>query len=206
MSNVSDVSVGLAHEFCITAIKAGFTPDDISALAQNEDKMRKVRQFWQNGCNLIIKGPATLIVDRTKPFDTVAFIGAGWNVIEEEKAALKLTEVDFSKVCFENGLKEDESSVTGEDKLKRLKRLSGIRLDAKYGQALYEEKGQATLRFLHDTFGLTWMEFAGTVLRNSGGDRFFLCLYRKDDGSWGWDFGWLGLDRHRGYVSPLLAS
>jgi hypothetical protein len=145
-------------------------------------------------------------IDRSKPFDAARFIGRGWSIFEEDKRALDFTVIDLSKVRFESGLKEGESSIKGEEKLKRLRDLPEIRLDAKIGQALYEEKGQATLRWLYDTRGARWFECAGTVLRRSVGDRFFLYLYRIDDGSWGWDYRWLDRDRGREGVSPLLAT
>jgi hypothetical protein len=141
-----------------------------------------------------------------KPFDPAKFIGSGWGIVEEDQSALALTEIDFSKVRFEHGLKDGESVIDGEEKLKRLKTLGLIRLDAKAGQTLYEEKGQPTLRFLHDVYGITWFELAGTVLRYSSGDRYFLYLYRGDDGSWYWDCSWLDDARNARNVSPLLAS
>ncbi|MDE2071311.1 MAG: hypothetical protein KGI70_01085 [Patescibacteria group bacterium] len=205
MRNVSEFGVGLAHEFMITAAKAGFTPDDIANLAHSEEKMRKTKRFVDNGCQFVIKGPGALVVDRTTPFDPAKFIGSGWEIVEEDKKALALTTVDFSNVRFESGLKEGESVIDGEEKLKRLKRL-GIRLDAKFGQTLFEEKGQATLRWLYDTFGITWFELSGTVLRDSRGSRYFLYLRRDDDGSWHWRCNWLDYGRSRVNVSPLLAS
>jgi hypothetical protein len=155
----------------------------------------------------IVKVPARLFkVNRSQPFDPAKFVGRNWSIVEEDERSLAVIELDFSKVRFESGLQEGERYITGEEKLKRLMAMPEIRLDAKIGQALYEEKGQATLRFLHDHFGVSWMEFAGTVLRRSGGRRCFLCLVRHGGGSWGWHYGWLGLGRYRDYVSPLLAS
>jgi len=162
--------------------------------------------WLRNGGRFAIKAPSALVVDRSKPFDPVKFVGAGWSIVEEDTRSLALTELDFSKVRFESGLQEGERYITGEEKLKRLTALPEIRLDAKIGQALYEEKGQATLRFLHDHFGVSWIEFAGTVLRDSDGRRCFLCLYRRGDGSWDWFCFWLDRVRYRGNVSPLLAS
>jgi hypothetical protein len=154
-----------------------------------------------------VKVPARLFqINRSKPFDPGKFVGRNWSIVEEDERSLGLAELDFSKISFESGLKEDERYITGEEKLKRLTALPEIRLDAKIGQALYEEKGQATLRFLHDHFGVSWMEFAGTILRDSGGRRYFLYLYRFVGRSWDWSYSWLGYVRNRGSVSPLLAS
>ncbi|MBC7836702.1 hypothetical protein H7X87_02910 [Acetobacteraceae bacterium] len=219
MSNVSDFGLGLAHEFVITAAKAGFTPGDLALLTNSEDKMRKVKRFFDNGCQLVVKGPNALVIDRASLPTPAQFIDKDWSVwkgpkdgdglkgyAEEDPRSLALTEIDFSKATFEHRLEEDEQTITGEEKLARMKAMPNIRLDFGIGVALFQEKDQATLRFLHDAYGISWFELAGTVLRHSLGDRYFLSLFRGGDGSWGWDYGWLGRRRSRGLVSPLLAS
>ena len=198
------LDVDQASELKAAFRRAGWTNALIKKFCEG-DNPGKTRQFLESNCRFVIKGPSALIVDRTTPFDPVKFIGAGWEIVEEDKNTLKLTTVDFSDVRFESGLKEGEQTIDGEEKLKRLKRL-GIRLDAKCGQTLYEEKGQATLRWLYDTYRITWFELSGTVLRYSDGYRYFLYLRRGDDGSWGWAYLWLDNDRSRDLVSPLLAS
>ena len=168
---------------------------------------RRMTAFLKNGCRFEIKGPSQLVIDRTKPFNPEKFMGGlGWTMGEQDERALLLTEIDFSKVRFESGLKEGESTITGVEKLERLTQGGLIRPDANTGQALYEEKGQATLRFLYDTFGISWMELAGSVLRDSNGLLYSLCLYRIDDGSWDWDYYWLDSDRGASLISPLLAN
>ncbi len=167
---------------------------------------RRFTAFVKKGCRLVIKGPSALVIDRSKPFDPVKFIGRGWEVAEQDERSLALTGIDFSDVRFESGHQEGEGVITGEVKLERLKAMPEIRLDAKIGQALYEEPGQATLRFIYEHFGVSWFELGGTVLRGLGGGRYFLCLGRRDDGSWHWYYFWLVSDRLRDRVSPLLAS
>jgi len=168
---------------------------------------RRFTQFVANGCRLVVKGPAALILDRAKLPTPAEFIGKGWEAVEYDERSLKLTEIDFSKAVFGCPLREGEHYITGEEKLKREKGDKKlIRLDFGVGAALFQEQGQSTLRFLHDTFGVTWMEFTGTVLRLPGGRRCFFCLYRGDGGSWGWRCGWLGLGRVAGDVSVRLAS
>jgi hypothetical protein len=39
---MSEISVGLAHEFFLTALKAGFSPSDFSKLTQDEKKLREL--------------------------------------------------------------------------------------------------------------------------------------------------------------------
>jgi len=198
------LDVDQASELKAAFRRAGWTNALIKKLCEG-DNPDKARKFLESGCQFVIKGPGALIIDRTKPFDPAKFIGAGWEIVEEDKSALKLTTIDFSNIRFESGIKEGEQVIDGEEKLKRLKRL-GIRLDAKSGQTLYEEKGQVTLRWLYDTYGITWFELSGTVLRGQVGNRCFLDLNRLGGGSWCWSYRWLGRGRDRGGVSPLLAS
>ena len=183
-----------------------------------EELGRRFTVFLNNGCRLTIKGTSVLVIDRSKPFDPVRFLGQGSRIWrgpidggglegdeDQDPRSLGLTEIDFSKVGFGHFLKEGETRITGEEKLDRMKADPRIRLDAGVGQALLDEKGQVTLRFLYDTHGISWMEFA-TALRSSGGRRYFLCLYRRrGGGSWCWGCGWLVLGRYRANVSPLLA-
>lgn len=191
---------------------------DVIQLSRDE-LGRRFTAFLNNGCQLVIKGPSALVIDRTRLFDPAKFIGKGSSIWrgsadsnglegeeDQDSRSLALTEIDFSKVAFEHFLKEGESSITGEGKLIRMKADPCIRYDAKVGQALFEEKGQATLRWLYDTYGITWFELAGTVLRGSGGGRYFLYLDRDVGGSWNWDYRWLGCGRSAGGVSPVSAS
>ncbi len=167
----------------------------------------------------IIKGPSSLIVDRIKPFDAAKFIGSGTTIWrgpkngdgftgeeEQDLASLTLTEFDFSKVLFEHCIKEGETVITGEEKLARHIAAKHIRLDARIGQGLYEEKGQATLEWLYQTFDVDWVELPGTTLRDSDGVRYFLFLYRDGYGRWRWFYGWLGRGRDVRRPSAVLAS
>ena len=83
-----------------------------------------------------------------------------------------------------------------------------IRLDAKIGQSLFEEKNQVTLWFLYNTFGISDLKFAGSVLIDPYGARYLLGLYLRSDNSWDVDSdsGFLPGDHDATSVSPLLAS
>ena len=179
---------------------------------------RRLTLFIQNGMNFVMKGPGALIVDRTKPFNA-EFIGSDWTIWlgakdgdglkgkeAQDPASLALTEIDFAKVLFTTCLNEGETSITGEEKLARHFAAGHIRLDVKIGQCLYKEKGQATLEWLYQTFGITWFELPGTELRRSNGSRYVLYLGRDGDGRWRWGCSWLELDRHAGNPSAVLAS
>ena len=62
-----------------------------------------------------------LVLDCTKPFDPVSFMGKGWKELERDERAYAMTQVDFSKCQFLTCLKEGEDYFAGEEKLRRLK-------------------------------------------------------------------------------------
>ena len=178
---------------------------------------RLMTAFIANNCQLGIKGPSVLMIDRSNiPADLINGSMSIWmgpkegnglsGELAQDSRSVTLTEVDFSKVSFHHGLVECQQTILCEEKLLCLEKLLGIRLDYGIGLALFQEKGQVTLRWLHDTFGIKWMEFAGTVLRLLDGSRYFLYLGRRGDGAWGRSVCWLGYDRVRVSVSPLLAA
>ncbi len=162
--------------------------------------------FLKNGGRVIVGEPKVIPIDRTSAFDPVAFIGEGWSIVEEDERSLALGEVDLTKVNFETMLKERESSVVGEEKLKRLKDAGHIRLDAKVFQTLWENQHLIPASWKEPTNGnTTYVFFDGTILRNSRGSRCVLCLY-WDDGEWDWRYGWLDDKWDARYPSAVLAS
>lgn len=116
---------------------------------------------------------------------------------QDQRSLLKTTfdPASITEANLQTGLETGELCISGEIKLARLI-VKAIQADARFAQTLLEEEGQKTLRFLHDTFGVTWLEFLGTVLRPPLGHRCALCLCRKDVGSWLWNYYWLDLDRN----------
>lgn len=170
-----------------------------------EEFGRRFTLFIQNECRLTITAPGTVIIDRSKPFNLTAFTGKDWRIEEEDRRSLALTEFNVAKILLQTGLNEGEAMVTGEEKRRRLMG-QAIQLDAKVGQTLFEEKGQVTLRWVHEHLGVTWIEFLGTVLVGPYGIRYALFLYRLDDGSWYWNCVWLDHDRYANYPAVGLAS
>ena len=162
--------------------------------------------FLKNGGKVIVDGPKIIQIDRSKSFDPVTFIGEGWSIEEQDEKSLVLTEVDLSKVVFETTLEKNEKSIKGENKLKRLKEKSCIRLDAKIFQMLWENQHLIPENWKEKTNGnTTYIFFDGTVLRNSVGIRYVLYLY-GDGGEWGWFYGWLGGGFGASDPSVVLAS
>ncbi len=153
------------------------------------------------------------------PFEPT-MIGQGWtwwkgpadgDGLEGEEycdgRSLVLQEVDFCQVLREHCLKEDETSITGHEKDRRLKALTDrLQLDPGFGWALHQEPGQKTLRWLHDTFGIFYLDFFGRILRNPDGRRCVLCLDRCGGGSWVWGVAWLGDGWGRDRVSAALPA
>lgn len=179
---------------------------DIIELAPQEFGHR-LTMFLKNSARLAMKGLNVLTVDRAAPFKPEIFISEGWSIVgNQDDRALEIEEVDFSTVSFEHGLVDGELTITGEEKLTRLKAKPLIRLDAKVGHALFEESRQVTLRFIYETYNVDWIEFAGTELLSPGGRRYFLYLYRHDEGFWRWACNRLDGDRGRKRVSPVLAN
>ena len=100
--------------------------------------------FLKNGAQVIIGKIETIPIDRTVPFNPAEFIGAGWSVwkgpaegtgLEGEEGqdarSLALTMLDVTRLRLETTLKGEETSIIGEEKLKRLTAMTdAIRLDA----------------------------------------------------------------------------
>lgn len=175
---------GLIHEVVVTGRKVGAGATFWSRLAHNEDLFRK-----------IVKEVTQMVVV-IRSFDPVAFIGKNWSLVPEEHDARNdaLTEVDFSRVLFETCLKDGETSITGEEKLKRLKANGNIRLNANIFLGLWEDyqtkKVNSVLEQLCREKGITYMDFFGDVLLGPGGGRGVLCLCRGV-GVWCWGCSWL---------------
>lgn len=162
--------------------------------------------FLKNGGRVIQGVPKVIPIDRTSAFNPVAFLGEGWSIVEEDERSLKLGEVDLTKVNFETMLKERESSVVGEEKLKRLKDAGHIRLDAKVFQTLWENQHLIPASWKEPTNGnTTYVFFDGTILRGSYGRRCVLYL-GWGGGEWGWDDYWLGYEWLASRPSAVLAS
>lgn len=171
-----------------------------------KDAGREFTAFLKNGGRVIVGEPKVITIDRTSAFDPVTFIGNGWSIVEEDERSLKLGEVDLTKVNFETMLKDRESSVVGEEKLKRLKDAGHIRLDAKVFQTLWENQHLIPEAWKEPTNGnTTYVFFDGTLLRNSSGDRYVLYLYWSD-GEWDWHCPWLGNEWDASRPSAVLAS
>ncbi len=143
-----------------------------------------------------------ICIDRTTPFDPSAFMGKGWSIEEQDERSLRITELDLNKVTFETMLRSGEVSIQSEEKIRRLKEVGHIRLDAKVLQTLWEEESLIPENWKTSDGGIL---FGGTILRNSDGDRCVLCL-RWNGRVWDWFYSWLDVDWYAEDLSVCLAS
>jgi len=143
---------------------------------------------------------------RAVPFDPAKFIDKGYTIWrgpsdgyglegeeEQDARSLVLKEVELSKLLFETCLQKGESLIKGKEKLKRLKSAGRIRLDARFGAALYKEPGYRTLEWLRANRGIAWVDFPGTTIRVPFGHQYVLDLYFGGSG-WYWYVRWLEND------------
>lgn len=170
---------------------------------------RELLKFLRNGARLIIGEPKAVKIDPSNKFNPTKFIGEGWTIWkgakdgdglkdkeEIDERSLALTEVDLSKVILETCLKQDESSIVGEEKLTRFKAIANtIRLGGNVFLALWEDyqanKENSCLEWLRKNRGVTYVDFFGLVLRNPRGRRYvlYLCFGGSE---WHWSYDWLG--------------
>ncbi|HBE90479.1 MAG: hypothetical protein A3E37_00240 [Candidatus Andersenbacteria bacterium RIFCSPHIGHO2_12_FULL_46_9] len=153
----------------------------------------------------------SLILDCSKPFDPVAFIGEGWKELEGDERALALKQVDFSTCQFLTCLKEGDGYIKGEEKLRRLKEdyPQLIRHGGNQFLALWEDYmkngNNSVLEHLRRTQDITYLDFFGLILQRPYGPRLILSLY-WDGGHWCCHYRWLTNelgDREWSSVSPV---
>lgn len=163
-------------------------------------------------------------IDVTEPFDPAEFIGQKWGVWKgpadgdglsgEEDVdgrSLAISVIDPTQILLERYLKEGESWIVGEEKLRRMKDdPNKIRSGGNVFLGLwkdYEANGEnSVLERLYQERRVTYLDFFGLVLRSPVGNRYVLFLYRDDDGGWYWDVSWLDRDWDADDLSAVFAS
>lgn len=186
-----------------------------------EQRGRMFAAFLRNGCRLVVGEPKTI---KAMPFDLEKFLGKDCSIWkgsadgdglsgEEDicHQSMAITEVELSKFVFRHCLKEGETSITGEEKIRRLNGMSNfIGFGPNIFLGLWEDyqvnKENSALEWLYRNFGVTFMDFPGVILRLPDGYRYVLYLYRNSDGEWRWDCFWLDLQWYAGPPSVGCAS
>ncbi|MFA6974336.1 MAG: hypothetical protein WC238_06445 [Parcubacteria group bacterium] len=201
-------------------INGGFLQAEVIDLSP-EEFGKRFTAFLKNGCRFIFGEPRTI---KTRLFDPVEFLGKGntiWrgsadgdglsgeeDVCQQSRA---IVEVELSKFVFRNCLKEDEISIIGEEKIRRINEMSdfiGFGLNVFLG--LWEDyetnKENSALEWLHQNFGVTFMDFPGVILRSRSGRRHVLYLRRGADDKWYWERDQLSFQWCAGNPSVGCAS
>ncbi|MFA5778293.1 MAG: hypothetical protein WC870_02290 [Candidatus Paceibacterota bacterium] len=139
-----------------------------------------------------------ITVDRSTSFDPSLFFGQeGWSTSDgdEDGRALNLTEVDLERIEFEAiSFKKNETSISGEKWLRRLKKTGNILLDAKFLEAIKKDTSVIPTSWKKKLKGRPGapctVAFPGVVLVCPQGGRFVLTLmwYKGE-----WDINPLGL-------------
>jgi len=162
--------------------------------------------FLSNGGKMILGEPRIILIDRNMPFDPVKLLSTGWTIEEQDERSLALTRVNLANVRLEHMLKKGEGRITGEERLKRLKKTDSIRLDAVSFQTFWENQSLIPESWKEKTNGdTTFIFFDGTVLRHPDGYRYVLCLC-WGGGRWLWHCRWLGDVWDARGPSAVLAS
>ena len=197
---------------------------DLQSFIQLTPQERGLRfaAFLRNGCRLNVGEPRIIRIDSGLKFNPAEFIGSGWatwkgpadgdGLTGEEdldKRSLALTEADLTTAVFESGLKPGESSINGEEKLKRLRAFGNVQFGGNVFLALWldyqQNKENSSLEWIWRNRKISWMSFFGLVLRGPDGFRDVLCFYRNDD-EWYWGYVWLGRGWDADGLSAGLAS
>jgi len=159
------------------------------------------------------------------PFNPSEVIGSSWffwrgpkdgNGIEGEeerdKVSLALTEVDFAKIDFFSCLKENETSINGEEKLIRLRKSGRQIYGTTVGMGLLrnyqscQNKADIVLDNLYQQKGIICIDFFGDIVLAPDGRRNVLRICRRGDGSWHLDCEWLDFEWDGHYFSDATAT
>ncbi len=147
----------------------------------------------------------------TSPFDPETFIGKGWKLLAEEQDTMSAVvgELDLAKCDFAKCLIGNETRITGEVKLARLRDSKVVRYGAAVFMGLWVDyqahKKESVLEKIYQSKGITYLDFFGDVLLDPDGGRYVLCLCRFDGGVWSWRYLWLDLD-WRAYDQSLVSG
>lgn len=162
--------------------------------------------FLKNGGKVIVGEPRVIQIDRSIPFDPEAFIGDGWTIKEQDERALALDQIDLNEVLFETALEKKEAFIKIENKLKRLKTMDCIRLDAGILKTLWENQYLIPSKWKDKTDGKdTYIFFDGTVLKDPKGEPCILYL-EWENSRWAWSYHWFEFKLDVSDLSAVLAT
>lgn len=216
---MSSYSEGQTHQLADALEAEGFTPDELTVLGQNRSGVLTSLKLVLCGLAKIVREGFKLACN--KPFSPAKFIGQDWTIWKgpangnglegkEDRDVREdsLSVIDWNEVVLDAHLLKKETSVGGEEKLKRAIASGNIQLGGRAFLSLWEDyranRENSVLEKLR-LKGVTRIYFFGLRLRNPGGDRFVLCLYVVGS-EWHWRYSWLDNHWHAGLTSASLAS
>jgi hypothetical protein len=153
--------------------------------------------------------PAIVFDDGSKFEQAINGVGDGVtgfveNLVEAHKLHQSGHKQEAVNLLFLTGLGENQTLITGEERIQALKDCPLADPDLLF--SLVKQEGQVILRWLYDTFGVTWMEALRRTFLGREGLRFTLCLYRRDGGHWVWSNGMLNGERGRDKTALVLTN
>jgi hypothetical protein len=185
-----------------------------------EEFGKRFTAFLKNGCHFISGDPKSFLA---KSFNPTEFIGKEWTIWkgsakgeglsgkkDQDERSLALTEISLASLRFETCLKKGETSITGEEKLIRLKNSKKILLGGNAFLGLWLDyqanKENSALEWLWRNYKISYLDFFGEILRGPDGRRRVLYFCRHNDGEWFWHCHWLDNDWNADDPSAVLAS
>jgi hypothetical protein len=105
---------------------------------------------------------------------------------EQDERSVMLENIDVSDIRLISTL-SDETIISGEEHLKRLKKHQHVRLDAKVFQTMWENQDVIPVQWRMSNNSPNHIFFDGTVLKNKHG-RYVICLYWDKDERWRWTY------------------
>jgi len=153
-------------------------------------------------------------------FEPATFIGLGWTAwrgpkdghgligdIEQDVRSVELTELNWTKVHFDNCFTQGETRISGEEMLRRREASGQVRFGGNVFLSLWrnykENEASNVLSQLPEE--IKCLDFPGLILRSPHGDRRVLCFYRDGDG-WALRTYCLSVDWLAGSMSGVLAK
>jgi hypothetical protein len=215
------VEIGSQLELGLTDPDKGLNLDQLTAFVEHRNPFEPEPAVPVAASSIVVPTPPQiLVVDRSKRFDPATFVAPNWSIWkgpadgnglegeeDQDQRSLALSQIDLAKVRFDTTLRDGEPSVLGEERLRRLKAMPDIRLDALVFQTFYENPDRIPDSWKRDETGnIRHIYFDGTVLRTPDGYRCVPCLYFFG-GRWDWGyFFWLEQRWDALRHSVLLAS
>jgi len=214
---------GQTHQLLDALQEHGFTPADVTALGQNANGVLDLLKLVLLGIASIVRACLKFALD--KVFNPSEFIGSDWKVWRgptdgdgfsgDEDCVPEPDVVDFEQVVLETHLQGKETSVHGEEKMRRARAGKNQQLAGKAFLALWNnwlackkagKPEDSILERLRRSGKIgTVIYFFGLVLRGPHGYRYVLSLY-FDGREWRWHCHWLDRDWDADDPSVSLAS